>query len=207
MKTLLVLLIGCASVIILDAQTNSIVFPQLLSATNSVLMTNAEFRAVSGSKLIFKANDSYQSFEARLLNEDVLKRLGITVSQLESNKAAALRTNLKASLQTQETTKKQVGEALALKKKTAFNDGFSTGKAEGYSYAVFYNYGSSSFPKKAELDIFAKHNLLGDTYGNKYGGLAPSKWAKEDKVFQDEYLSGFAAGFEEEFKKQTKPAF
>jgi hypothetical protein len=71
------------------AQTKSIIFPQLLSITNSVLMTNAEFRDVSGTRIIFLANDVYQSFEASNLNESVLSRLGLTVSQLKSNKDAA----------------------------------------------------------------------------------------------------------------------
>lgn len=71
------------------AQTKSIIFPQLLSITNSVLMTNAEFRVVSGTRITFLANDVYQSFEASNLNESVLSRLGLTVSQLKSNKDAA----------------------------------------------------------------------------------------------------------------------
>ena len=67
-----------------SAQTNSIVFPQLLSPTDLVLMTNAEFRCLSGDKIFFRNDNGYQSFRATDLNTEVLAALHITAAQLEA---------------------------------------------------------------------------------------------------------------------------
>jgi peroxiredoxin len=67
-----------------SAQTNSIIFPQLLSPTDSVLMTNAEFRLFSGNKIFFKNDNGYQSFHAADLNPDVMAVLHTTAAQLEA---------------------------------------------------------------------------------------------------------------------------
>lgn len=75
-----------------SAQANGIVFPQLLSPTDSVLMTNAEFRLFSGDKIFFKNDSGYQSFHAADLNTNVLAALHATAAQLEmqqKNLAAA----------------------------------------------------------------------------------------------------------------------
>jgi peroxiredoxin len=77
-----------------SAQTNSIMFPQLLSPTDSVLMTNAEFRSFSGDKIIFRNDNGYRTFHVADLNKDVLATLHITAAQLE-----ALQKNLDAANQ------------------------------------------------------------------------------------------------------------
>ncbi|HUE37223.1 MAG TPA: hypothetical protein VMO20_07515 [Candidatus Acidoferrum sp.] len=81
MKMFACLLFGVA--LAAKAQTNSIVFPQLLSATNSVLMTNAEFRCVSGNRLFFKNDAGYQFFYATNLNASVFGTLHLNVTNLE----------------------------------------------------------------------------------------------------------------------------
>jgi peroxiredoxin len=84
-------ILGLATVALADPQTgqpspqtNSIIFPQLLSPTDSVLMTNAEFRCFSGNKIFFRNESSYQSFHATDLNTNVLVALHITAAQLET---------------------------------------------------------------------------------------------------------------------------
>jgi hypothetical protein len=54
-----------------------VIFDQLLSASNSVLMTNAEFRQSFGRKLVFKSGLDLQSFDIGQLHPSVLKRLGL----------------------------------------------------------------------------------------------------------------------------------
>lgn len=71
-----------------SAQTNSIVFPELLSPTNSVLMTNAEFRTFSGKKIFFKNDAGYKSFTAADLNTNVLAALGTSAAKLDAQQAA-----------------------------------------------------------------------------------------------------------------------
>ncbi len=75
------------------AQTNSIIFPQLLSPTNSVLMTNAEFRCFSGAKIFFKNDDGYKSFTAAELNTNVLAALHVTAAGLDAKQASLERAN------------------------------------------------------------------------------------------------------------------
>jgi exonuclease VII small subunit len=87
-KTKLVLIAAVFAALVSSAQTNSIIFPELLSPTNSVLMTNAEFRTFSGSKIFFRNDDGYKSFQAAELNTNVLAALHITAAQLESQQAA-----------------------------------------------------------------------------------------------------------------------
>jgi hypothetical protein len=68
-----------------SAQTNIIIFQELLSTNGSVLMTNAEFRCVLGNKLFFKNGPSeYHSFTAEELNTNVLATLNLTTTRLES---------------------------------------------------------------------------------------------------------------------------
>jgi hypothetical protein len=88
MKTKLILLGLILTAITGKAQTNAIVFPQLLSATNSVLMTNAEFRCFVGDKVFFRNDNGYQSFHAPALNTNVLTALGTTAGKLEAKQQA-----------------------------------------------------------------------------------------------------------------------
>src|SRR5580704_6910895 len=67
-----------------SAQTNNIIFPQLLSSTDSILMTNAEFRSFSGDKIIFRNDNGYRTFRAADLNADFLAALRVTAAQLET---------------------------------------------------------------------------------------------------------------------------
>jgi hypothetical protein len=53
-KTKLALIAAVFAALVSSAQTNIIIFPQLLSPTNTVLMTNAEFRTFSGNKIFRK---------------------------------------------------------------------------------------------------------------------------------------------------------
>jgi hypothetical protein len=69
------------------AQTNPIVFTQLLSRTNTVLMTNAEFRCAAGEKLFFKSADEEKGFNADSLDTNVLSKLGYTAEQLKAMQA------------------------------------------------------------------------------------------------------------------------
>ena len=64
------------------AQTNSIVFPELLSCSNTVLMTNAEFRCTSGTRVFFKNGSDYKFFDAFTLNSNVLAQIGISTNKL-----------------------------------------------------------------------------------------------------------------------------
>jgi peroxiredoxin len=79
----LLLILGLAFVVLADPQTDSVVFPQLLSPTDSVLMTNAEFRCFSGNKIFFRNDHGYKSFHAADLNANILATLHITAAQLE----------------------------------------------------------------------------------------------------------------------------
>lgn len=69
------------------AQTN-IIFPQLISSTNTVLMTNAEFRCFGGDKIFFLNENGYQSFYAADLSTNVLSALHVTAAQLAARKKA-----------------------------------------------------------------------------------------------------------------------
>lgn len=71
-----------------SAQTNSIIFPQLISITNSVLMTNAELRTIVGNKLFFRNGDEYRSFHAADLNTNVFVALNVTLEQLNTKQQA-----------------------------------------------------------------------------------------------------------------------
>ena len=85
MKTKLLLVATVFAALVSSAQTNSIIFPQLLSPTNSILMTNAEFRCFSGNRIVFKNDNGYQTFHAPDLNTNVLAALHITAAQLDLN--------------------------------------------------------------------------------------------------------------------------
>ena len=71
----------------LTAQTNQVVFPQLLSCSNNVLMTNAEFRVSVGSKLFFQSGDDERGFEADALDTNVLATLGLSAEALKEAQA------------------------------------------------------------------------------------------------------------------------
>jgi peroxiredoxin len=66
------------------AQTASIVFPQLLSPADAILMTNASFRYFAGNKIFFSNESECQWFHAADLNSEVLTALHITTAQLEA---------------------------------------------------------------------------------------------------------------------------
>ena len=83
-KAKMILLGSMLAALVSSAQTKSIIFPQLLSPTNSVLMTNAEFRCYSGSNIFFRNGNGYHLFHAADLNTNVLSALHITVAQLEA---------------------------------------------------------------------------------------------------------------------------
>ena len=69
---------------IASAQTNKIVFPQLLSPANVVLMTNAEFRCFSGAKIFFLNAGGYRWFYPGQVNSNVLITLHTSIAQLAS---------------------------------------------------------------------------------------------------------------------------
>lgn len=88
MKAKLILLAGLFYGLVASAQTNTIIFAQLLSPTNSVLMTNAEFRCFSGNHIIFKNDSGYQVFRAPDLSTNVLVALHISAAKLDSQQQA-----------------------------------------------------------------------------------------------------------------------
>jgi len=67
---------------------SGIIFPQLLSPSNTVLMTNAEFRTFSGAKIFFKNDAGYKSFTAPDLNTNVLTALGTSADKLSAQQSA-----------------------------------------------------------------------------------------------------------------------
>jgi hypothetical protein len=89
------------------AQTNTFLFPVLLSSTNSVLMTNAEFRSTFGNKVIFKSDDSLKGFAGPSLHSNVLQRLGLTLEQLETAQVALDAKNKRLTQQEMEQQKQQ----------------------------------------------------------------------------------------------------
>jgi len=100
MKTILLMLGVLASLIMsLPAQTNAIIFPQLLSPTNSILMMDAEFRCFSGNKIFFKNDAGYKSFFAADLNTNVLNALNTTAAKLDANQEAVAAANLRYKVQ------------------------------------------------------------------------------------------------------------
>lgn len=68
------------------AQTNQpIIFDRLLSCSNTVLMTNAEFRVVgSKDRIFFLSGDAYRFFTPSQLNSNVLSRIGISQAKLKA---------------------------------------------------------------------------------------------------------------------------
>lgn len=72
-----------SSVATTTLSTNVIVFEQLLSSSNTVLMTNAEFRCTSGDRIFFRNDAGYQDFHAADLNSNVLGKLHLTTDQLD----------------------------------------------------------------------------------------------------------------------------
>lgn len=87
MKPILILF-ACVISVACFGQTNGIIFPELMSSTNTVLMTNAEFRCYSGDAMFFKSNDHYQIFHAKDLAQSVLDTLHTSADQLESKQRA-----------------------------------------------------------------------------------------------------------------------
>ena len=76
--------LACAS----PAQSAAPVFPELLSPTNGVLMTNAEFRCFSGGRIIFMNGTGYRTFQAGDLNTNVLAALHTDAARLEAGQKA-----------------------------------------------------------------------------------------------------------------------
>lgn len=64
--------------------TNQIVFENLLSVSNQVLMTKAEFRFAWGTNVYFKNDSDYKSFPAISLNPNTFERLGFTPESLQA---------------------------------------------------------------------------------------------------------------------------
>jgi hypothetical protein len=89
------------------SETNAVMFPVLLSSTNSTLLSNAEFRRTFGSKVIFKSEDNLVGFEGRSLHSNVLQRLGLTVEKLEADQAALDAKNRRLTQQELEQQKQQ----------------------------------------------------------------------------------------------------
>jgi hypothetical protein len=89
-KTKLVLIVAMFTVLVSSAQTNSIIFPQLLSSTNTVLMTNAEFRQIAVPKIYFKNDAGYRSFYPGELNSNVLSAIGTSFAKIAAQQAAII---------------------------------------------------------------------------------------------------------------------
>ncbi len=80
-----------------------IIFERLLSASNTVLMTNAEFRCITGNRIFFKNEDGYEGFGADVLNSNVLTRLNLNASQLDSEQTKSIDEKIMAAAQTGDT--------------------------------------------------------------------------------------------------------
>lgn len=72
----------CGVTLMAKAQTNSVVFSQLFSSSHGLLMTNAEFRCVSGSRIFFKNDAGYQYFYPAVLTTNELAILHISAAEL-----------------------------------------------------------------------------------------------------------------------------
>jgi hypothetical protein len=88
MKIILPIMFVISAALVASAQTNSIIFPQLLSPTNSVLMTNAEFHSIIGNRIFFGSGSDIRSFHAGDLNTNVLAALHVTPEQLAEKQLA-----------------------------------------------------------------------------------------------------------------------
>lgn len=84
MKLEIVFCILITSLSAFTQTTNVIVFHRLLSVSNTVLMTNAEFRCVTGNRIFFRDEAGYEGFSADVLNSNVLTKLNLNASQLDS---------------------------------------------------------------------------------------------------------------------------
>jgi hypothetical protein len=84
MKTLILFLLVAVNA---SAQTN-VIFPQLLSATNTVLMTNAEFRCISGNRIFFLSGETYKVFRPSDLTSNELAALHLSADKLNATQAA-----------------------------------------------------------------------------------------------------------------------
>jgi len=89
-KTKLVLIAATFAALVSSAQTNNIIFQQLLSPTNSVLMTNAEFRVIAVPKIYFKNDAGYRSFYPGELNSNVLAAIGTSSKKIAAQQAAMI---------------------------------------------------------------------------------------------------------------------
>jgi len=108
-----------------SAQTNAIIFPQLLSPSGTVLMTNAEFRVIYGNKIWFLNDVGYKSFNADDLNTNVLNALGTSADELDSKKAAADAAHQKyltsaAIIQAEQERQRQLALVSAAKTQAAY---------------------------------------------------------------------------------------
>ena len=82
----LILALGCLS---LQAQTNLVTFPELLSCTNTVLMTNATFRCAVAGKLFFQSGEDEHGYMAETLDTNVLVKLGLNITALKAAQASS----------------------------------------------------------------------------------------------------------------------
>jgi hypothetical protein len=102
----------CAA-LISSAQTNTIVFPQLLSLTGTVLMTNAEFLQIAVPKIYFKNDAGYRSFYPGELNSNILAAIGTSSSKIAAQQAAIIAAHQKylaamAAYQAEQERQKQL---------------------------------------------------------------------------------------------------
>jgi hypothetical protein len=77
---LMLMLMLLAGALTLNAQTNQIVFDRLMSCSNTVLMTNAEYRCTTGMRVAFLNADGCQLFDVRSIDTNALNRIGISPS-------------------------------------------------------------------------------------------------------------------------------
>ncbi|MDE2020508.1 MAG: hypothetical protein KGJ13_09255 [Patescibacteria group bacterium] len=62
--------------------TSHSVFTALMSSSNTVLMTNAQFRCAAGGKVFFQNSNGYQDFTAAELSSNVLAQIHLNGAQL-----------------------------------------------------------------------------------------------------------------------------
>jgi hypothetical protein len=92
MKTKLTVTVLALAALTVSGQTN-LIFPQLLSPANTVLMTNAEFRCYSGNRIFFLNDGGYRAFLAADLNSNVLVTLHTSAEILDAQQQALIDAN------------------------------------------------------------------------------------------------------------------
>lgn len=89
--------------------TNPMVFNQIVSTNNTVLMTNAEFRKAFGRKIIFKSDLQLESFDYEKLHPAILEALKLTPDNIKTEQTKLDEKNRAWNAQNAEEAQKAAG--------------------------------------------------------------------------------------------------